>query len=440
MLRKIFNQLLSFRCTAVFALLWLLGQIVYVSIYHYDMLVSDPGFYVDYAMECVKNGTFYPDTSTYYNEYVFNPGWINTIVLWLYVFGNVYYMPYLNVVFNFLILVFLYKTAIKVNLSKKIACLVLYIFMFIPSNFTISLHLYSELQFELFALMSFYFVLGENNRCMILGGICIALAMWTRPIALAWIVAALFLLIIKGEWKNAIVYIGGYAVMCFVIASFTHIYFPDYVYKANTGGVNLAMGANDYADGNFCPQALQPGGIAYIEGEKVRDSRAYIGYGDSVHATIRRRIYTYSQCDSVRTRRAVEWIRANPTKWLSMLPTKTRNLYAAAPTFVYSCRADMDDNDNLHILWVVATKLSQRPFYLVVICFCLGLLLVFWRKKEWVYVVIPVIVCTSMTIVTVSNCRYNFVMLPYIYLCTAIFIDYVYHKICNLPFFVKLRK
>lgn len=432
MLKKIVSQLLSLRCTALIALVWLIGQVVYISTYHYDMLVSDPGFYVDYAMECVKNGTFYPDASTYYNEYVFNPGWINTIVLWLYIFGNVYYLPYLNVAFNFLILILLFKTALKISLSKKIACLVLYIFMLIPSNFTISLHLYSELQFELFALISFYLVLVNNNRSLILGGIFIALAMWTRPVALAWMVAALFLLIIKHEWKKAMVYLGGYVVTCLMIASFTHIYFPDYVYKANTGGVNLAMGANDYADGSFCPKALQPGGIAYIEGEKVRDSRAYIGYGDSVHATIRRRVYTYRQCDSVRTHRALGWIRTNTTRWVSMLPSKTVSLYTAAPIFVYSCRHDMDNDKGLHIIWVVATKLSQRPFYLVMICFCLGLALVFWRKKEWVYVVLPVLGCTAMTIVTVSNSRYNFVLLPYIYLGTAIFISYAYHKIRNL--------
>ena len=62
--------------------IWVLFQFMWVALFGYDELVSDPGFYVYYAEECIKHGTVFPDYSNFHSEYIFSPGRIHFIIVW----------------------------------------------------------------------------------------------------------------------------------------------------------------------------------------------------------------------------------------------------------------------------------------------------------------------------------------------------------------------
>lgn len=68
--------------------LYVILEILYVVKYADEILVSDPGWYVYYAEECVKHGTMYPDYSNYHDEYIFAPGWVNFIILGIKLLGG----------------------------------------------------------------------------------------------------------------------------------------------------------------------------------------------------------------------------------------------------------------------------------------------------------------------------------------------------------------
>lgn len=430
------NQFISncftMRVTIVVSLLWLLMQVLYIYLWKYEVLVSDPGNYVYYAQECVKHGTIYPDTSFLFNDYIFNSGWINFILLWLHIFGNVKHLPYVFVIFNAAILYLTYRISFSLFKSEKTSCLCTYIIILLPSFFTITLHTYSELLYVLLSLLSTAFVISKRRHTAYIAGILIALSIWTRPIATAWIIGAIVYYLCRDvDWRSCIKYIASYAATCTLIAVVTHINFPDYVYKANTGGVNLVMGANDYARGGYCHEALQKGGLGYIDDDAERvDKPVYLFYpplsSGNIYCRRRTNGYTYRQADSIRTARAINWIKQHPKRYAELTIIKFFRLYEEAPSFVYTYNKEIKyarQFDRIKRYYEKSGKYLGRFVFTVVF---FGFFIWGWRKKELLLLNIPIILCTGATILTASEYRYNMVMLPLISIAFSVYISNCY--------------
>ena len=218
-------------------LLWLIFQICLVYYGAYSILVSDPGFYVYYATECINNGTMYPDYTNYYDEYIFNPGYINFLILWIKLFGSVKLVPYFNILLNVGIVYLLYVISKQLT-CQRIAYLTIYVFLLIPSFPTIALHLYSDQLFIAFILLAIlpFVKSSKYDSHFALSGVGIAIAQWIRPLSLAWQFPCILFLLYKKEYKKCFVYVSFYAIICLVIATATHQNFPDYLYKAKRGG------------------------------------------------------------------------------------------------------------------------------------------------------------------------------------------------------------
>lgn len=405
------------------SMLWLIFQCMYIYKYHYETLMSDQGLYVYYATECYQHGTIYPDYSQFNNQYIFNPGWINFIVAWLNLFGSVKYLPLFNVLLNAGIVTLIFKIAQILSEDKIVAYLSVYVFMLLPSNFTIVIHLLSELQFEFLTLLSIYLVLCKNKFLSVFAGTIIALAIWTRPIAIAWICATIIYYFNKKFYLHILYYIIGYVCVCISISLLTHKNFPDYVWKASTGGVNLIMGANDLATGGYCGEARREGGLGYLPNLFSDEELPVLGDHGNYKKTSGK--YTYKECDSIWTKRAVEWIKANPSKFTKLMYIKVKNLYSDAPEFVYSGYFTMQSS-----LFAKMCKLVGKwLFYPILLIYVLGSCFYGLRKEEYIILIIPVMLCTIMVALTVGMDRYNFPLLPYIVLCVSAYIVNFYHNI-----------
>lgn len=412
-IRLILSDKFLFSVTAI----WFLFQFVYCTLFSYTELVSDPGFYVYYAEECASRNTMFPDYEYYHNEYIFSPGYINLLILWIKIWGNVELIPYFNILCNLAIVILLYKISLMIFKNKKLTNAVLLVFMILPSNSTIVLHAFTELPFELLTMLALYLILKSRKQILlfILCGVLLALSQWIRPLAVAWLLACIIYMFITRRRMQIIYLCLGYAFTAGVIAVATHRNFPDYICQPVTGGVNFIMGANDKATGQYCGEArIEKDGLGYLPG--LRDStqktrvRAYIDqdycykYSDK---------YTYKECDSIFKARAIDWILDNPWKWIRLIPKKLKYTFANAPAFSYSFKETSMESKTREIVKIKAYIPMSGKIQLLAFCISfIGLFLPFWRNKSVILIVIPIIIGTAMTVATCGASRYSFIYIP----------------------------
>lgn len=419
-MRIIFNNKILIATT----LFWFVIQILYIKTNKYDILVSDPGLYVYYAQECVKHGTMYPDYTNYHDQYIFNPGWVNFIILWIKLFGSVRYLPYFNSILNLGIIYYIFQICKKLFSNGHIAYTAVYCFMLLPSFFTISSHLYSESLFTILSLATLYYTITSETKIdkvlPYIAGSLAALSMWTRPIAIAWIIACLFYYLwIHRKWFSAIKYIGSYAIICTIIAICTHINYPDYLYKANTGGVNIIMGANDLATGGYCGETrYNKGELGYIYGLFTNDTLPVWRYytqerKEPMPATSS--IYTSNELDRIWKERSLNWIKNNMPHFIGLSFIKIQILFKRTPIFLYkyegtgiyyTCKSKPLN----YILEIISTYF----FYFLLLLSFSGLLLRKTYKQPKIILYVIIILYIAVICVTCASARYNMVIQPFI--------------------------
>jgi len=409
---------------------WILFQVVYVCLYHYTELVSDPGNYVYLAQECIKHGTMYPDYSNYHSEYIHNPGWINIIILWLKIFGSPQSLPALSIAMNLAIVFLLFKVAGKVTGNERVAYVVVYLFMLIPANSSVALHARSEIPFEFFSLLSFYWVFSKRYAGIIGAGVAIALAQWIRPLAIAWMIAALFFMLYKAKrYKAAAVYVLSVAAVLGVIAANSTRFFPQPIFQASTSGVNFIMGANDWATGDYCGKARRdPKGLGYLPG--LRDTSRTIpvkALADSGYGHPYSNRYTYKECDSIYMARGKEWVKEHPARWMLLTVKKALLLWNGVDHQFYTFNKAHKDDIALKLLNGYGKGMSLLFRLLVVIMF-LGLFTPWWKRRELTYCLIPIVLCTGATILFCACRIYNFIMLPLMLTFASYALRYFYLK------------
>ena len=404
-------------------ILWVLFQFVLVYFGAYDELISDPGFYVYYATECVKNGTMYPDYTNYHDEYIFNPGYVNFLIVWIRLFGSVKFIPYFNIVLNIVIVWLIYIIGKQIA-NKKIAYVAVYCFMLIPSYTTIVLHLYTEQLFVVLILLSLLpFIYRERKQfSFFLSGGVIAFAQWVRPLSIAWMAPCVLLLLCKKEWKKCTAYVVAYAITCIVIAVATHQNFPDYLYKAKTGGVNMIMGANDFADGTYCGDARRDkNGLGYLPDviDESRVTNVKLWVGDSTYAKRRNAKYTYNQYDSIYVNRSILWIKSNPIKWFKVSLRKIYCTFCDVPSFFYSYGGELTIPNKVYSR--VYGK-SKYVFFVIIFASVLSML-IYISKPVYLFLFSVPLICYLFSIfVTCGIPRYSMPFIPFFCILTSKFL------------------
>lgn len=436
MIRNSFNLLINviFRkefCISI-VIIWGILQVFYINCFHYTELVSDPGSYVYRAIQCIEHGTMYPDYSNYYDRFIFNPGWINFIILWIRIFGSIEYLPYVNVLFNIILVFLIYCICIKLTHSKKTSFLSAYLFMFIPSFFSITLHLYSDLLFCVLSLCSFILVLVKlryRYGTLVIAGILIALANWIRPMGVAFVIAAIFLLLLKyNDWKGILIYLCSIIGVCFIIGWTSHLNFPDYIYKSTTGGYNLIMNCYKGATGGYTEENFKEGSLGYIPEAYSNENLPVWAIYKQKYCKASGNKYNYRQLDSIYMTRSLNWIKDNPCEYIRTLPLKAM-VVRNCPLFFFTYNSSFIHSNNgetmivsaeRNLLMRVSISFWVRFYELIVYIFFIGVILYFWRSIERIYFIIPGLIMWASTIFIVSAPRYNMVYMPFIFIGAAI--------------------
>lgn len=272
---------------------------------------SDCQYYYQLAQDCIEQGEFYPAPSHLYEDYIFAPFYINVVIILLKISNS----PLIISLFNFLIILaqiwVLYKISIKA-FSENVATLSVLLYIFYLNNLGFVLLNYTELLFVLMVSISIYFFLVNKNYSFLLSGIALGSSIAVRPTG--WVLLIAFLILqLYVSYKNRklatsylYIYLGVLVfILCF--GGWTYSHFGKFEFTSTTGPVNLLIGANDDATGGFNGTVHQKGKIGYIENP---DTLTYIQKSDLYQET------------------AINWIKENPIKWISLIPLKMLHAFA----------------------------------------------------------------------------------------------------------------
>lgn len=407
------NKYIFSKYTAIFALsLWGICSLVWTCLFKHDIWYSDYGIYQYYATICAEAHTMYPNETFLHNECILNPGWINILTLWYVVFKNFSGVPYLLLCLNALNAWLLWLICGKLSERRALKYIAFYCYLLIPAFATNSIVLATEVPYITFSLLSFYLCLRKEYLYVFLAGVSIAIAFWIRPLAEAWIVAALFLLIAQKQFRQSIVYMGTVALTCATIAMTTHINFPDYVYKSTTGGVNLLMGANDAATGTYVWGLRKEGGAGYLPGLRSAEDMPVRVIQDESDKYIKKcsQLYRYDEVDEFYKETAIDWIKTHPWRWIAIIPAKMQQLLFRG-TFTAYPMANAKHYHHRMVKYLYDWQQIFVSFIMIISIF--GLFFpMSWKDRYRVYVVIPIILAFAMTCMCIGHPRFNFIFMP----------------------------
>jgi len=420
------KNILLDRKTFLFAtILWVIFQFVWNSHFQYDEWISDSGLYQYYAKQCYEAGTMYPNMQFYHYEYIHNPGWVNVLILWYAVFHSFSGVIYLIIIFNLLSFLLLRSVAMEISGNRSFRYLVMYLYMLLPAFSTTFTFYWSEPLYIFLTLLSYYCTLKHSYAYLFVGGVCLALAFWVRPVAIASAISsAIFILLYYKSFKRLSIYLGGCTCISMLIAWTTHQNFPNYLCSATTGGVNLIMASHDNATGQWDGSVrINQGGYGYLPGlwsdDKYKPVYMYFDRDELIKDY--EDTYTYREVDSIYKKRSMMWIQANPLKYIRLFPHKIKILFSGSAN-----------------MWAPANKgcLRLREFFriyqswLVIVLTFFSFIGVFWigfyKNPKLIYLILTFILYTGITLVSVVDPRFNWAFLPYIILLSSFVITEIF--------------
>lgn len=391
------------KLSAIVFTLWIIAQIITIISTWGNPQFSDAAIYRRLAEECAAQGTLYPTAEQFYSEnFIFNPGYVNFLILIINIFGTLDILPIINLLLNISLCVSLY-IIVKTIFNHRVAEIAVLMFCCLPSNIlNVSLCM-SDLLFLSLTYVSIVLSGTRKWGIMIVAGLIMAYANYIRPITILFIVPLVIYFILKKySWKCYIAYFAGIMCMITLIMQVNYTNNGHYVHSSSTAGYNLIIGANDEANGTFNGSVFEQGKSGYIE------------FPDS---------YSTFQKDSIWRSRAIEWIKDNPERYISLMPTKFVRLWVG------------DDYSSLCTQPKIDYTNSQSPakdkriaqilirsiiYYIIILLSICGLIIL--RRKLWgIYglFIIPVLGVSAMHMLMYGGMRYHYPFLPLLIIYAA---------------------
>lgn len=286
---------------------WIIIQLVVILLFWGAPQGSDQGAYMEMATDCYQKGEWYPMMSDIYTSYIWSPGLINFLILQLKLFGTLNLNMVFNLFMNLAIAAEIYYIG-KKFFTTQTACVAVILWCVLYSNWMIVAPAGTEIPFLFLALTAFCLCLSRMTRWFFVAGILFALANWVRPLVVIFLFSVLVYMIWKkNSWKNYVALLGAYLVCILSIGLVTYQKIGYFVYQSTTSGVNLIMTSNDKAYGGVATSLL----------------------GDSTSTAFieNREQYTFMERDSIWKARSLEWIKHNPTRFITLYIKKLGGLY-----------------------------------------------------------------------------------------------------------------
>ena len=298
-----------------FIVLSVLLQITLISIFFFAKQGSDQGLYLQMALKCYESGEWYPMAEHVYSSYIWNPGFINWLILQWHILGT----DRLNMLFNLLMgfgILFDIFWLSKVFFSKRVAYFSVILYCLLHSTIWSVVAANTEIPFLFLCLTGFVLVVKAIKQTsslnsiflFIISGILFMLGNYIRPLALIFLLSSIILMVIKKKhWTSYVSLILPYVILNLCVAFLAHKKIGYYVYQSTTSGVNLIMTSNDKAYGGVATSLL-------------RDSTSTCFIKNSGKLT-------FKEKDRIWKERSFEWIKNHPFRFSGLYIMKMFGLY-----------------------------------------------------------------------------------------------------------------
>lgn len=380
-------------------LLWLVVQILMVVLYWGKPQYSDAHSYISLASQCYNSGGWYPtDIQIDNDSYLFNPGYVNFLIVELKLFGSFLYHGIIGILLNGLLLLSI-RSVIKNLLNSEAADYATILFCIMFSNMIAPVPVMSDLFFTclLFASLA---LIRKNNWWLALSALIMCCANYTRPLLCVFALAILLYMLMQHfGWKRIAIYCVSYVVFsCALNAVVSHNTAAKDA-SGSTLGINLIMGANDSMNGTVNNVVFEEGNIGYV----AENTNVY-------------------QKDSIWRNHAISWIVEHPVKYVSYIPVKLARLWWA-DNYMDLPLNNLNTSDTSKYSKVELAKrvgrilLLSLGYYISVVLMFLGL----WRIRKrllgyWGIFFIPIILACGMHSILYGGMRYHYSYIPIIIL------------------------
>lgn len=309
---------------------YFLIQLIYI-IFFPVQYVSDSYYYYKLAQDCLRYNSFYPAKVHLYENYIVAPLYINLLVIVLSIYNSIFSVGLLNIILNSLQLFLLYRIS-EILFNRDTAQTAIILYVFYLNTLGLIITNYTELLFGVLILASIYFYFKKKKYSYLLSGIFAAASIGVRP--LGWALPTAYLLIylfrlyrkIKSHGEILQIFLGT-ASFILVFGLFNVAHFGKFVYTSTTGPVNLLIGANNEANGSYKELVQEKNNPGFIPGSEKK---------------------TYIEKGEIWEDRALEWIKLNHLKWISLIPAKIGFMFLW-DDFAISPLMNMQDWNLYHI-------------------------------------------------------------------------------------------
>ena len=392
----------------ILLLIWLISQIIYIIFYWGEPQYSDAKTYQNLAFQCYNNHIWYPSINHInIDSYIFNPGYVNWLLLQLRIFKTLNIIPITNILLNCILLYSIFNITKKLT-NQTTAYYTIVLFCLMYSNITISAATMSDLPFACLIYLSLMLSI-KNSKYIILAGILMALANYVRPLIILFIIPLIIYMIVNHyKFKHYCIYFCSMVITLLIIASFNYKLNGNFIISSSTGGVNLIMGANDDMTGTYCDTVFEKGKIGYINPL------------DNLNVF---------EKDQFWKSQALSWIKENIGKYIIYAPAKLIRLWGGDD---YQDLALKDSNiHNKPNLMIRLTKLVYKSFiyYLALTLFILYLLKFknqLWSNKG--LYLIPIILVSGMHMLLYGGMRYHYPFIPIIIMYASMYLFEINHN------------
>lgn len=391
---------MNLKKTAVWvSAVWIVLQSVMVALCWGAPQYSDSAAYVRCAYACFEQGAWYPTPAQIAGEsYVFNPGYINYLIVALHVFGSLNPLPIVNVLMNAAVAYFVFRIA-SALFDRRTGYITVVLYCALISNLLSPVVILSDLLY-LFLLTSALVLVRDRWWWLLSAGVLLGLSNYVRPVSLIFVVAVLLYMLARRFRVWSYVWLAcGVAAAVGGIAMFNRTVNGTYMYAASTGGCNLIMGANDDADGSYTSAPFEEGGIGYIAPGSRMDT---------------------AQKDAFWKRQAVGWIKEHPGRYISLMPVKLVRLWLGDDYFRNVFDPDLGKGKDPAARMAEIVLLSLT-YYMVLLLALAGLVGLGWRGLLSVkgLPLLPVLACCAMHMLMYGGMRYHYPFMPCVVMYAA---------------------
>jgi hypothetical protein len=383
--------------------------------------LSDSQNYLNFATNAIHDAQWYPSINALYNEWIAAPVYVNCLIVLLKIFHTTTAFQVFNAFLNITQLLLMYRLTVRF-FGEKSGFIVVLIYILYLNNLGLVLLNYTELLYGVLILGAINLFFQQNKVIFAyFCGLTLGLALGVRPTAYSLILGILVLYGIdifhqRANHLRMFLLVLGIATFVFIQGTISKQNIGQFVYSSTTGPANLVMSANDKATG-------------------VYDNTIF--KKDSILLSKK----TYVEKNKYLQKRSLDWMKAHPTKWLSLIPRKIYSTFIADDFAITPLLGSNEWSLNKFLKDKNHSQFSQEPtvfrgsflvlqtyhqlYYLIILVIILYQLFLFvkeWKKVNSLEILINIYIFTGIALTfigSVGNPRYKYSFFTILFILIA---------------------